>query len=216
MIDLYADEDLVRRLTQECVEKGDTVFQIHRLAPTEAEHVHELLRFFHPPEGAVVLDYGCGVGAVAQMMKNERPDLDFVLLNPSQAQLDMCPTHFLRIKTMTELKTPVDAVMMQYVLGHLSIAAAMQEIGDALIPGGLFFLYDLVGPEKGRVEEEMDYRVYPPSMLMKEAQENGLKLHDVRTPLKLWTDHFYDKMPEEIFCSVFDKVYPMLYRFIKC
>ena len=53
----------------------------------EAVHCARLLELMSPKPGAVVLDAGCGFGAVAKHMAELRPDLRFHLLNLTDVQL---------------------------------------------------------------------------------------------------------------------------------
>ena len=74
-------------ITDDFVRKNIKVLQIHRFADGEFDHLKRLERWAELPFGARVADLGCGVGEVARIFKQLRPDLSFCLVNISEAQL---------------------------------------------------------------------------------------------------------------------------------
>jgi cyclopropane fatty-acyl-phospholipid synthase-like methyltransferase len=51
------------------MEQGVRVLNAFLLAEDEAAHAKRLLHLMRPPQGAVVLDAGCGVGELARLMR---------------------------------------------------------------------------------------------------------------------------------------------------
>jgi len=148
MQNIYEDDALVGRITTQLVESGSKVFQIFQHG-TEQEHASYMLELMRPYQNANILDVGCGVGEVARLMQIERPDLNFTLLNPSQAQLDMCPPHFRKVKGKAESipfpDNEFDVVMACYSLGHTELDESLPELRRVLRNGGLLFVMDMAG-----------------------------------------------------------------------
>lgn len=144
----YYDDELVRQLTAEAIERtGSRLLQMHRIGKNDLEHTRALLNLFDFPQGAVVADIGCGVGDLALVMQAERPDLNFMLVNPSLAQLQMCPERFLRIQASAESlpleRGDVDALMVTYALGHMDLPLFAQQAMRILAPGQKLCMFDL-------------------------------------------------------------------------
>lgn len=143
----YADDRIVGDITRQVVDSGRSVLQIFQRGD-EVEHVDFLLDRFNPH--GVVLDVGCGVGAVSRLMALRRPDLEFILLNMSMSQLGMCPP-FASVCASAEAiplrDGSVDCVMACYVMGHLDIKVALAELRRVLKVGGILFIVDMTGGE---------------------------------------------------------------------
>lgn len=128
--------------------RGFRVLQGNRLAPTEAEHVSALLRFMDPPQGATVLDIGCGFGEVARLMREERPDLAFILLNRNAVQMRYAPRGdgFQAVRgdmhALPLADASVDGAMFNYALCHADQPVALAEAARVVRPGGFLFIYD--------------------------------------------------------------------------
>jgi ubiquinone/menaquinone biosynthesis C-methylase UbiE len=199
----YADDEDVGRRTAEIVGSGHGILQIHRLATDDETHVHELLAYFDPPPGARVLDAGCGVGRVAELMARERPDLEFVLLNISRAQLDMCPADFERVcGSFEDVPLPggsVDAVMFLYSLGHGRLSLCLGEAARLLRSGGVLFVYDLTTGDSRTLIETLGYKAH--------ARGDVESLADAAEfDLSFMADRY---------AEIFAGVRPILYRFIR-
>ncbi len=112
----------IETATEQLLAQGVRVLNANLLAETEQGHVLRLLELMNPPHGAVVLDAGCGVGEVARLMAQARPDLTFKLLNISEAQLEHTPTTMQRIvadfTSIPLSDESVDVVMFNYSLCH--------------------------------------------------------------------------------------------------
>lgn len=138
--------DTLDAVTPLALASGVRVLQGNMLAQTEAEHVSVLLRHFSPPHGAMIADIGCGFGEVARLMRAERPDLDFVLINQNKMQMDEAPACFRQIVCdMHTIPLPdgaVDAAMFCYSLCHGDLERALMEAARITRFGGKLFVYD--------------------------------------------------------------------------
>lgn len=217
---LYADDAQVLRTTRALLAQGQRVLQTHYLAASEREHVRALLDFFAPPENAVVLDLGCGVGRVAELMQDIRPDLDFILLNRSEAQLMLCPPRFQHVHADYECLPAgmaVDAVMVQYAIGHGDIGALMHEAAKVLPEDGVLCVYDLVAESPTpALRALLDYRDYSADDVRAAAKTASFRCDRAQVPPETYTDHFRQFLDAASFAAIFATVHPMLFRFVKC
>lgn len=120
---LYADEELVARVTDEHLGAGRTVFQVFQLSQDERTHSMRVLQRLQLPVMASVLSLGCGVGGMERYWQDARHDLSFELVNSSQAQLDRCVCEGRRVcadaAEYVSKRGPFDCTVLAYVLGHL-------------------------------------------------------------------------------------------------
>lgn len=125
---------------------GVRVFQGARMADTELGHVEELLRFSHLPCGSHVLDIGCGVGEVANLMSMLDPSLKFTLINNHPYQLSHCPPDFPQfLCDMHDIPIggdQFDAAMFCYSLCHADTQKALTEAARLVKKGGTLLVYD--------------------------------------------------------------------------
>lgn len=165
MTSIYEDDANVGTLTKAAIaETGSRLLQIHRFSEQDDEHARDLLEVFHPKPNAHIADVGCGVGELAELMSIQRPDLSFTLVNPSQAQLEMCPQGFRTLTGSAEdthLNTGLtDAVMYSYVLGHIDIPLAIKECARVLKPDGRIYVYDIFkSNDSCRLGEDLHYNI---------------------------------------------------------
>lgn len=158
---------------------GIRVLQGCRLAPGDAAHVDALLRFMDPPMDATLLDVGCGFGEVARLMRETRPDLDFVLVNKNAKQLSRAPAAFRRVRTdMHELPfatASVDGVMFFYALCHADFLPALSEAARVTrADGGLFvYDYDRTGGDNDLFEQRLAARAIPFTIMRIIAEVSG-------------------------------------------
>ena len=215
----YEDDDVVRQMTQQVVQAGHRILQIHMLGSNDDEHIASLLSVLNPPPGAVVLDAGCGVGAVAELMAQQRPDLEFVLLNISPAQLAMCPDRFRKLEaSFHDIPLPdasVDVVMFCYSLGHGRLDTALGEAARVLRPGGILFIYDITVPQPGsRIVVTMGYVPHPARDVVAVAERCGFVAEMAMEPAGTSTDGFVTTFGRETF-DVFTGARPVIYRMRK-
>lgn len=141
--------DLVESATAQFLAADMRVMNAFLLADTESAHVAKLLELMQPPQGACILDAGCGVGAVAEMMRDARPDLSFKLLNLSPLQLSLCPEGMERIEAdfnnIPLADQSVDVVMFNFAICHSQEwLPTLVEARRTLREGGVLFVYDMV------------------------------------------------------------------------
>lgn len=184
MTSLYDNDVKVGALTREAFERsGSRLLQIHRFNEDENKHVEKLLRVFDPPQGARIADVGCGVGRLAELMKAQRPDLEFILINRSGAQIAMCPTSFERRVGIAEdlplARGSVDAIMVTYVLGHVDLARFLDECTRVLNPGKHIYVYDIFaefGSARCRLESDLNYTSRTVAELEKAFEAEGFNV----------------------------------------
>lgn len=146
--------DAIEEATDTLAGQGIRVLNAFLLADDERTHAKRLLELMRAPEGAVVVDAGCGTGALALHMGEERPDLKFVLVNVSEGQLEQCPVVIAGTPTERILasfdKMPLadasaDVVLFAFSLCHAGDwNAALREAARVLKPGGSLFVFDMV------------------------------------------------------------------------
>ena len=122
------------------------VLQGATLALTEAAHVSALLAMMEPEQDATVLDLGCGIGGVAQLMGAERPDLRFALVNSEPLQLAMADPKLLRVLAdYHHVPLPdgyASGAMFLYSLCYGRLLDALTSAHRLVQPDGWLFVYD--------------------------------------------------------------------------
>jgi SAM-dependent methyltransferase len=215
----YGDDVEVGRVTRTLVDHGHSILQSHKLADNDFDHVHALLDYFDPPQKARVLDVGCGVGVVADIMADIRPDLRFTLLNISGAQLEMAPADMAKVRAdMHDLPFSAgsfDAVMFNYSLGHGLLDQCIAEAARVLRPSGVLFIYDLETGDPACLIDHAGYRPHSKEEVLGTGGRHGLSLDLGMSPASSAHD-FIDMVGAYAFVSLgFDRARPMLYRFTK-
>ena len=215
MRSIYENDALVGDLTRSLMASGHRIFQIFRLGKSDAEHVAALLDLARFPQNALVLDAGSGIGAVAAEMAKQRPDLRFVLLNISSAQLALSPPHMQWCQAPME-NIPFDdgtfdAVMVNYALGHADLERALAEFHRVLKPGGVLFIYDMTADDPACLLDTLSYRLHTHDAVVSTA--DGFDVDDVR-----YVDGDRSAMvgiaPPD-FDRIMEGVRPVAYRFVK-
>lgn len=138
----------VNQLTHSVLDQGIRVLHANLFAKSAADHIQLLATIMNAPHGATVLDAGCGVGEVARLMREIRPDLKFILLNISDVQLAECPADMEKVlgnfNTMPLPDASVDVVMYHYAICHSSNwVTTLREANRVLKPGGSVFINDM-------------------------------------------------------------------------
>ncbi len=215
----YHDDEMVGRVTAEIIRHGSSLLQVHKLAATDREHVGALLEHMNPPHGARILDAGCGVGAVAALMADQRPDLSFSLLNISPAQLALCPEGMQRLHgDFHDIPAPADsfdAVMFCYSLGHGLVDACFAESSRVLRHGGVLFGYDITAAEPDYTIDRLGYRPHTAAEITAAARRHGFALEVMADNLAHNVDDFIRLFGPQIYAIEFAGTRPLIYRFRK-
>ncbi len=141
--------EAIDRATDLSLAKGIRVLQTGFVGGSQAAHVAFLLDMIDPEPFAHIVDAGCGIGEVARLMHQERPDLTFTLVNISQHQLNHAPqgeafvpwhADFTQSGLASEL---ADVVMLNSALCQMPINQALSEARRLLKPDGVLFVCDL-------------------------------------------------------------------------
>lgn len=203
----------------ELIALGWKLLQPHRFADNDAEHIQCLLEHANFPQGAHVLDIGCGVGECARMMKEQRPDLTFTLLNFSAEQLKDCPDDMVKLLASAHSlpfdDEHFDAVMFNAALGNMDAMVALAEASRVLKPGGVLFLNEVARVEGDNAEMErlLQFRAYNITELMAFAHSMGL--HDGCMQLPRIARHFLSEMLGDNYEAAFAGTTPFLLRLVK-
>ena len=216
---IYEDDTTVATLTKTLVSSGYRILQIFKLARSDRKHVTALLRHFNPSQSARVLDAGCGIGEVAKLMAEERPDLRFTLLNISPAQLALCPDEMEkkegRLEDMPFADGHFDAVMINYALGHADLEPTLSEAARVLRRNGVLFIYDMTAdPDQDCLVASMQYQLHSSDEVATCAKLHGLVLNrkvDPETNMKDFTSIVRDDEVHKLLATV----RPIVYRFVK-
>lgn len=221
----YQDQGALQVATDACLQHDMLVLQLYRCGD-EPAHVARLLDLMAPPEGAVVVDVGCGVGEVARLMLAARPDLSFLLLNLSEYQLALCPPDMKRVQAdmhaMPLADSCADVVMVNYTLGYAELDAFMHEAARVLKPGGLLFIYDLSSNQEDSTPsrlmlEKFNYQVYARHVVSHAAEFAGLRFDDLRI-LPASSDHLNPLLDDDyraVMTQLTASVLPTVWRFVK-
>lgn len=185
-IDIAAIEEVMPSV----LASGHRILQTHKYASTDEAHTDYLLRHFDPPQGALVLDAGCGVGEVSRLMSARRPDLSFVLMNLSAVQLAHCPVGEQYVPMLDDCHAcrlhdcAVDAVMFSSALCQMDIPVALVEARRVLVTGGVMMVNEMVreygDPEE--MESKMAARVLRIDKLLGEIEAAGFSVGTVDFP----------------------------------
>lgn len=167
------------------MELGHTVLQLFQYGENEFEHVNNLLKWMNPAKNAVILDVGCGIGAVAELMSKPRPDLTFILLNNSPYQLSLCPPTMAKLlgdmHAVPMDSGLVDIVFVAYTLGYADLNKAMAEFSRLLKPGGRVVIYDMEGYNPS-LRDTLNYNTFTSDQMYQTAKTYGMLLTDAVYP----------------------------------
>jgi ubiquinone/menaquinone biosynthesis C-methylase UbiE len=183
----YTDQAYTRAITRSAVRQGQELFQIHRLEPTDRLHMATLMSVLDPPEGGVMADVGCGIGAAADHIRALRPDLTVVQLNVSDYQLGYAEGFRVQadFESLPFKDGSLDAAMLLYAIGHGTPELVLAECARALKPGGRLLIWDLLAREAvaaSRMLLTYFYTVLYPTQWVQAIRRSGLKLDHWSVP----------------------------------
>lgn len=218
-----AEEAQITAATRACIEAGEPIAQIFRFGTTDRDHVSALLSWLNPPVGANILDVGCGVGTVAAIMSDLRPDLTFTLLNNNQYQLSLCPEGMNQYcgdmhGTLLPPDT-FDAVMVNYSIGYADPERVFSEFYRLLKPEGVLFICDVSAPADAL--NVLGYKTYQPEKMIATARLGGFASNLYLAPQRIYLEKFFkilDLESDEValkICQALTEISPAIYRFIK-
>jgi phosphoadenosine phosphosulfate reductase len=219
MLDASINLAELDRQTPDVLARGWRLLQPWRYAETDTGHVSLLLEAFAVPEGARVLDVGAGFGEVARLMAEQRPDLEFVLLNAVQSQLDHAPAEFEQVHgdahDLPFEDGSFDAVMFHFALCNMDARVALAEASRVLRPGGVLLLNEPLRTEgdNAALEAFAQARAYPNEALVNFAQAFGLRLDYTADPECVL--HYLRDADPEGFDIAFTGVAPRIWRFTR-
>jgi ubiquinone/menaquinone biosynthesis C-methylase UbiE len=210
---------LVEQTSKVAIEGGCRVFQAHRFAASEKEHVERLARWAELPDGASVIDLGCGTGEVARIMREQRPDLRFTLVNLSPLQLSYAPhdmtRHCCDFRDVPEPAAAFDAALHCFSIGHEDIAEGFAEAARLLRAGGVLFVYDMVRVSGDNSSMAcVEYEVHNRADMCAAALRSGLRLDFYMEPQD--DGAFANAQIGEAYPVIFAGTIPAVWRFIKC
>ena len=214
----------ITEATKLCMSAGESIFQIFRFGTTNEDHVAELLTWMNPPQGAKILDVGCGAGTVAKIMKDFRPYLSFTLLNNNPYQISLCPQDMQVINAdMHDTGLPdnsFDVVMVNYAIGYADLNKVFTEFNRLLKDGGILFICDMIG-ENELTLPVLGYRTEQVGALAEIGEKNGFVLDTWTIPAKTYPAAFEKILALEtpegaILCrKALEGIQPVIMRFIK-
>mgnify|MGYP006921380024 CR=1 FL=1 len=208
----------IQAATPEVGRRGHRVLHGAMLADTEAEHVRALADLMDLPHGALVADLGCGIGEVARLMGADRPDLRWVQVNLSEAQIRQADGARVvaDFHSLPLADASVDAALFLFSLCHGDLATALREAARVTRPGGLCFIFDLARLSGDNVasEEALFARFHAPETMLGAAAAAGWRLvrgHsvDVRRNVlrELLADHYR---------KILSGCVPGIWRLVRC
>lgn len=203
----------------EVLASGHRILQTHKYAGTDAGHVAYMLEQFDLPQNALVLDAGCGVGEVARLMSEQRPDLSFVLMNLSMLQLSHCPTGDQYLHALDDCHNcllndgVVGAVMFSSALCQMDIPVALAEARRVMAAGGVLLVNDMVRATgtPDEMEAALAARVLTLDELVGHIEAAGFAVTSIDHP-HYDASHFEKMLSAENAAHLLDGVTPVVIR----
>ncbi|MDN7179115.1 methyltransferase domain-containing protein [Caballeronia sp. SEWSISQ10-4 2] len=201
---------------------GHRLLQTHKLSANDESHAWYLLKAMQPPEGAMILDAGCGIGELSRLMSEKRPDLTFILANLSLMQLELCPVapQYRRLHAdchdLPVRDEMVDVVMFASAISQMEAKFVLHEAARVLKPGGVVFLAEMVrlGGDAAEFERVTTAHVHTFAELEGYAAAAGLKL-DFGFTVDSDDSHFRGLLREIGQEALLDPIRLAIMRFIK-
>jgi SAM-dependent methyltransferase len=212
--------DTLNAASQMMLDRGERILQGVRFADTDEGHVAKLLEFMDPPIGARIADMGCGFGEVARLMRAQRPDLSFVMVNDNEFQLSHAPNRLGMQPVLADMMhtglpdESFDVVMFLYSLCHVDLDAALAEARRLVRPGAVLFVFDYVrtGGDDALAERHLGASFHDIGDLLEAMEYIGWGQHCIRLPDgddAVFRVAFSD---QKLYREIFMDLEPMLWR----
>ena len=211
----------INRLTPILWDIGVRVLQIYRFAKTDFEHIRRLLIWMEPPLNAKIIDLGCGVGEVSNVMNFIRPDLTFTLVNISKVQLeycnkdtDICLSSFLSVPRKS---STYDCASFMFSVGHEDLRESIKEAYRLLKIGGVLFIFDMVriSGSNADMNRIVSYNVINENNFRSVVNSAGFHEDFCMKPKSVNNIGIEVCGSKEAYEEVFSGVDPVVWRFIK-
>jgi len=216
---MITEADL-NRASQTMLDQGERILQGVRFADTDAGHVARLLEVMAPPQGARIADMGSGFGEVARLMRAQRPDLSFALVNDNAFQLSKGPDEPALQPVLTDMtatgfpRNSFDAAMFLYSICHVDLEDALAEARKIVRPGGILFVFDYlrIDGDNALPQRHLGSGFHPFAEWWNVAMTTGWGDHVISLPDG--DDALFRRMlaNDSLYGDIFDVVVPMLWR----
>lgn len=166
------------------------MFIASRLAPSEEGHVYVYEKLLDAPQGAVLVDMGCGVGGFGTLLEQVRPDIRVVNVVNDPSLIAHMQDRGLDCVQASFEHTPLDpdyadVVTFNESIGHGDIYKALAEAARVLRPGGILMVKDFTPTSPTLAAVHMgawEYKVNSAAAMMHAAAVAGLSLDMVLHP----------------------------------
>jgi ubiquinone/menaquinone biosynthesis C-methylase UbiE len=184
--------------TAEYIKHGLNLFQCWLLGDTEAEHVELFCRLTQPK--GLVIDMGCGIGSMGELMQDRCPSISKVInVTNAEEQVKILELRGLNYVHADFSGVPLESGIADFVMfnesfGYGNPKDLMEESARLLKVGGALVIKDFsLGNNltKHRYLSGWDCSIQPTSTVIKEAESNNLKLVSFIHPeanIERWDD----------------------------